>query len=121
MIKTGILGEDDPFELVPGELIELAAKGFAHDRIRDPVARELILGAGRAVGVSVGGTLQIDSQTLLDPDILVHPDRDAAPSAEGYKVVPGPAVLLALEVSASSLAYDRRRKAALYSSYGIAE
>lgn len=121
MTEAGILGEDDPFELVDGELIETAAKGFAHDRIRDELARILIVGTDAPIGVSVEATLQLDPRTLIEPDLLVHRRTDALPSIEGYKVVEGARVLLAVEISASSLAYDRRRKAVLYAAHGVSD
>ncbi len=121
MTEIGILGENDPFELIDGELIEMAAKGYAHDRIRDEIARSLILGLDQSFGVSVEGTLQLDPQTLVEPDVLVYRKTDAFASPEGYRIVPAPKVLLAIEISVSSLAFDRRRKAALYATHGVPE
>lgn len=121
MTEIGILGENDPFELVDGELIAMAAKGFAHDRLRDALTGLIFRATSGDLIVSVEGTLQLDDLTLLEPELLVYREGDAAPSAQGYKMVPGRQVLLAVEISVSSLAYDRRRKASRYAAYGIGE
>jgi hypothetical protein len=42
-------------------------------------------------------------------------------SPEGFCTIPGSEILLVIEVAASSLAYDRGRKAALYARHGVRE
>lgn len=121
MTEAGILGEDDPFELIGGELIQVAAKGFKHDRVRDLLARRIIAAVDERINVSVEGTLQVGSRSLIEPDILVHRLADAAASDDGYKVVAGKRVLLAVEVAVSSMPYDRRAKAELYARHGVEE
>jgi len=60
-------------------------------------------------------TLRLDEATFLEPDFLVF-RRDL-----DLKRLDGPAVLLAIEVADTSLAYDRGRKLAVYASYGVRE
>lgn len=119
MTEAGILGENDPFELVDGELIQMAAKGYAHDRAKDALARRVIMAVDAGIGVSVEGTLQLDGLTLVEPDILVFRQAAASPSPEGYKVVRCADILLLIEVADSSLLYDKRHKASLYAGQGI--
>lgn len=121
MVEAGILDEDERVELVEGELVGMAAKSFAHDRIKNALLASLVRATGPDVVVAVESTLRVSSMTLLEPDILVCPKRARTVSPEGYAVVAGPDVLLAVEVAASSLAYDRGRKARLYARHGMPE
>lgn len=121
MTEIGILGENDPFELVDGELIAMAAKGFAHDRLKMALAGELFRALDRGFYVAVECTLRLGPDTLLEPDILVCKDVAVRRSPEGYVEVPGPDILLLIEVSDSSLAYDRRQKALVYASHDLPE
>jgi hypothetical protein len=34
VIDAGIIGEDEKFELVEGEIVMMAAKGLAHERVK---------------------------------------------------------------------------------------
>jgi hypothetical protein len=34
MVDIGVIGEDAPFELVEGELVMMASKGIAHERVK---------------------------------------------------------------------------------------
>jgi len=34
MIEAGVIGEDEKFELIEGEIVMMAAKGVAHERIK---------------------------------------------------------------------------------------
>ena len=121
MVKARIIDEHENVELVDGELIAMSPKGYAHDRVRDELNWALIRAVDDEVGVSVEGTLQLDPMTLVEPDILVFRKADSFASREGFKVVPPASVLLAVEISVTSLSYDRRRKAQLYAAYGVPE
>lgn len=121
MVEAGILDEDERVELVEGVLIEMAAKGFAHDRIKSLLATLLARATSPDILIAVESTLQVSPMTLLEPDILVYPKRAAVPSPERFATVAGADVLLAIEVASSSLAYDRGRKARLYARHGVPE
>lgn len=121
MTEAGILGEEESVELLDGELIEMSPKGHRHDWVRDKLTRALFSALGDEMMVSAEGTLQLDAMTLVEPDILVFREHDAFPSADGYKIVPGPKVLLPIEIADTSLAYDRRQKASLYAAHGVPE
>ena len=121
MVKARIIDEHENVELVDGELIAMSPKGRGHDWVRDKLTQALFRAASDEMMISVEGTLQLDAMTLVEPDILVFWEKDAGESRERFKVVPGASVLLAIEVSVSSLAYDRRRKAGLYAAHGVRE
>jgi Uma2 family endonuclease len=121
MVEAGILSEDERVELIDGELIEMAAKGFAHDRIKTELAHTLSRTLSDDYRVRVESTLQLDATVLVEPDLLVTRKDAAAVSAEGFATIPVLEVLLLIEVAASSLGYDRGRKAGLYARYGVPE
>ena len=60
-------------------------------------------------------TLRLDARTFVEPDFCVFP-RDLPLSA-----LDGPAVLLAIEIADSSLAYDKGRKIGVYAAFGVRE
>lgn len=121
MTEAGILGEDDPFELVDGELIEMSAKGFAHERAKNAIARLISRRLDDVFYVAVESTLRLDERTLLEPDIMVCRQDAIRRSTEGYVEVAGRDILLLIEVADSSLRYDKVRKAGRYAAHGVAE
>jgi Uma2 family endonuclease len=121
MIDTGILGEDERFELVEGDIVMMASKGIAHERIKSA----LLIAVARALpddltmGVEV--TLRLTDMTMLESDIAVFPKELFRRSATGYaRLDPGEARLV-IEVAVSSLAYDRGLKAKLYARHRVRE
>ena len=121
MVESGILSEDERVELIDGELIAMSAKGFAHDRIKTELVHRLSRALSDAYRVHVESTLQLDAAVLVEPDLLVARKDAASMSAEGFATIPVSEVLLLIEVAATSLAYDRGRKAALYAREGVPE
>ncbi len=119
MTQAGILAETDQFELVEGELIEMAAEGFAHDRLKMALGRFFIRSLSDDFYVAVECTLELDKLTLVEPDLMICRDRAVTRSADGYLAVPPSEILLLIEVSVSSLPFDRVRKGALYARFGI--
>lgn len=121
MVEAGILHEDQRVELVDGELVAMASKGFAHDWVKNEVIHVLARGLSPEFRIAVESTLRLSRSVLLEPDVLVARKSDVLKSPEGFATVDGPRILLAIEVAASSLAYDRGRKAALYARFGVPE
>jgi hypothetical protein len=62
-----------------------------------------------------GAAVNLDADTYLHPDILVHPIAILTPDVRGGDV------LLAVEVADSSLPYDLNTKAPIYADYGVRE
>jgi Uma2 family endonuclease len=121
MVESGILSEDERVELIDGELIAMSAKGFAHDRIKTELVHRLFRALSDDYRVHVESTLQLDAAVLVEPDLLVARKEAASMSAEGFATIPVSEVLLLIEVAATSLAWDRGRKAALYARAGVPE
>src|SRR5262249_996888 len=66
-------------------------------------------------------TIQFADSTLLEPDLAVFKERAVIKSDANFsQILPGE-VLLAIEVAASSLAYDKGVKARLYARHRVRE
>lgn len=116
--ELGVIGEPTRTELIHGEILRMPPIGTEHAEATSNLTEILVLAfAGRA-RVTVGNpvTLPPDSEPL--PDLMLLKLR-----TEGYRLEhPGPdSVLLLIEVSDSSLAYDRSTKLALYAAAHIPE
>jgi Uma2 family endonuclease len=117
MIDTGILTENNAVELIRGEILDKMPIGDAHSacvkRLRTRLGN--LLGDRAVFGVQDPIRLT-DSEP--EPDITVLAPRDDF-YASGR---PGPDdVLLLIEVSDSSLDFDRTVKGPLYAEAGIRE
>jgi Uma2 family endonuclease len=119
MAEVGILLEDDPVELIEGELIRMPAVDVAHIGTVMVLTRLLVAACGDRAWVSVQSPVRLDRSNEPEPDFAL-----LRPRAGRYQVgePPGPAeILLLVGVASSSLAYDRRVKLPLYARHGIPE
>jgi len=113
MIEAGILGEDERFELVEGEIVMMAAKGVAHERIKSALIVAIARALPDQLALGVEATLRLTNTIMLEPDIAVFPKELFSRSVSGFaQLDPGEARLV-IEVAVSSLAYDRGLKARL--------
>jgi Uma2 family endonuclease len=122
MAEAGILGEDDRVELVHGEIVEMTPIGSRHHACVMRLNRMLVeFCASSEAGdyiVSVQGPLLLDESNEPQPDVAVLRGR-----ADFYEVdLPGAAdALLVIEVSDTTLAYDRNVKLPLYAGASVPE
>jgi hypothetical protein len=119
MAESGILAPDDRVELIEGEIWQMSPIGPLHV---SRVARldhlfQRRLAEGDAI-VSVQGAIHLDDFSEPQPDLVLLRFREdfyasalAAPED----------VLLVVEVSDTTIHYDRRVKMDLYARHGIAE
>jgi Uma2 family endonuclease len=116
MGEAGILHEDDRVELIEGELVEMAAIGTRHFSCVNRLTRLLVMNVGDEAVVSVQNPVRLNEFTEPQPDLTLIRPRD-------YRVsLPEPEdVLLLIEVSDTTLAYDRGLKLQLYARAGIKE
>lgn len=121
MIDAGIIGDDENVELIDGELIQTAAKKFAHECLKAYLVRLFVLASSEDVFVGIEASLRLDTHTLVEPDILITRHSDTVPAPEGYIGVPASQILLLVEVADSTLRKDRGRKAKLYARHGVPE
>ena len=118
MVATGVLNKMDRIELIDGEMIDMAPIGTKHVAITTRLNKLFVLGSGDTAIVSPGGPVKLGDFSEPQPDLLV-----LRPRSDDYaEQIPDPAdVLLLIEVSDTTLAYDQGKKLALYARYGISE
>ncbi len=111
MVEAGVLGEDEPVELIEGELVTVPPQGPPHsNRIAELNMFLVPKYLGRA-HVRVQLPLYVDTRSMPEPDILI-----ARPTPGRH---PGGAdSLLAIEIARTSQAFDRA-KARLYATAGV--
>jgi Uma2 family endonuclease len=117
MAEAGILGEDDRYELIDGEIVEMAAIGAKHanyiNRLNLYAVREL----GATYVISVQNSVQLSIDHEPQPDLMILRWRDDYDDR-----IPTPDdVMLLIEVADSTLQYDRKVKLPLYARAGIPE
>ena len=121
MVDAGVLSEDENIELIEGEIVVMAAKGYAHEMIKAALVRAIIQAAPADVTVGVEMTIQFSPASLLEPDIALIPSSKLIKSDASFVSVEHGACLLLLEVAATTLAYDKGRKAIEYGRFGAQE
>ena len=118
LAEAGILGEDDRVELIEGDLVMSSPISSRHaacvKRLNALFNAAL---QGRAI-VGVQDPLRLGEHSEPEPDLmLLRPREDFYRDAH-----PGPEdVYLVIEVSETSLAYDREVKLPLYARFGVPE
>ena len=118
MGRAGILGEGDRVELIDGEVLAMSPIGPPHIGTLNRLTKLFLQRAGDTATVQVGGSVRLDDYSEPQPDLVLLKAR-----ADFYaSALPGPSdVLLVVEVSQSSLAYDRGLKADLYARRNVTE
>lgn len=117
MAQSGLLDETDRVELIDGDLLDMASIGCKHAFIVNRLSQEF--SAGGAQGqylVSTQNPVCLGDRSEPRPDIaLLKNDNymDVLPTASD--------VLLIVEVSDTTLDYDRDVKLGLYARHGIPE
>ena len=118
MGKAGVFGEDDRVELVGGEIVNMAAIGSYHAGCVDILTYQFSRRVPEGVVVRVQNPLQLDKLTVFQPDLAILLPRDDF-YTESH---PTPKdVLLIIEVSDSSVDYDRNVKIPRYAQSGVPE
>jgi Uma2 family endonuclease len=121
MIDAGIIGEDEKFELIEGEVVVTALRELAHERIKSLLAVAAVRALPDHLTLGVATTLRLTNTIMLEPDIAVFPKELFRKSSVRFaQLDPGQAALV-IEVAASSLAYDKGLKARLYARHRVKE
>jgi Uma2 family endonuclease len=115
-IEAGVFGPEERLELIEGEIVCMSPQNPPH-----AAASDLAESALRAVFTSgfrirVQKPLTLHAQTEPEPDIAVVPG-----GARDYRNQHPTTAVLVVEVSDSSLAFDRGEKATLYARAGVLE
>jgi len=115
MGETGLLGEDDRVELIDGEIVEMAAIGWRHANCVNALNMLLARFAQDRYVVSVQNPITISEYGEPQPDLVLLRNQPVGR-------LPGPEdVLLVVEVSDTTLSYDRHVKLPRYAAAGVPE
>ena len=114
LVERGVLGEDDPIELLDGRLVFREPQGTRHVAAVLRARLALDRAFGRGFHVRSQFPVALDDVSEPEPDIAVVRGRiedylDAHPSSP----------VLVIEVADSTLHADRRRTARLYARAGV--
>ena len=121
MIDAGIIGEDERIELIEGEFVVMAAKGYAHEFVRLALAQLMSDARPKGVWVASEPTVQFADNSVLEPDIVVFPRSSLMQSNAGFIRLAEGGLLLVVEIAVTSLRRDKTRKAPLYARQGVRE
>ena len=117
MIEHGIFKEDEPIELIRGEIIRKLPIGNLHAATVNRLNRLLAKCLQDDAMLSIQNPIWLgDSEP--EPDVAILSFREDLYSSRRPMVED---VLLLIEVAESSLAYDREIKGAVYAEAGISE
>lgn len=118
MAEAGIFAPDARVELIEGEVIDMPPIGSPHAGTVGFLGKRLERAAGDHALVFVQNPIFVDMHHEPQPDLML-----LCPRADFYKSAhPQPGdVLLIVEVSDTSLAYDTQIKLPLYARHGIPE
>jgi Uma2 family endonuclease len=118
MADAGLFGQDARLELLDGEVIEMSPIHSPHAGCVNRLNRLLMAAVGSRAVIAIQNPVVIDNRSEPQPDLaLLEPRNDdysrshATPSE----------ILLLIEVSDSTLAYDRDRKGPYYGKTGVRE
>jgi Uma2 family endonuclease len=118
MAKAGILGPDERVELIEGEILDMPPIPARHAVCVNILTRLFVPRVGDAFTVQIQGPVRLNQYSEPVPDVAIL----KGPPDTYLGEHPGPAaVILLIEVSLTTLAYDRRRKVPLYAGFGIPE
>ena len=118
MAEAGILKKDDKVELIDGVIVAMAPMGRNHRSTTNRYTRLFGENIRRRAIVQIQSSIVLDDRTMPEPDLaLLREQADFYRSDDA-----GPEdVLLVIEVSDSSVEYDRNEKLPRYARAGIPE
>ena len=115
MQDAGIIGPEENFELIEGDIVPTNAKMHMHERIK----LKLILGLAKAcpehLTLGVETSLFLGDRTILEPDLSLFSQDILTHEVKGTDLI------LAIEVAATTLRYDMGLKPKIYARYGVRE
>jgi len=114
LIDLGVFQSGDPIELIGGELLVAEPQGAPHYTSIQKTARVLERAFGPSWNVRSQGPIGLDEESEPEPDVAVVPGEP-----EDYRSAHPSLAVLVVEVSESSLVFDRGHKGSVYARAGI--
>jgi hypothetical protein len=119
MVAAGIIGGEERFELIGGELVAMPSKGIRHEAIK--LALNAHWNRIRPDSIMVGPEtpLRLGPNDEPEPEFIVYPS--SIPFMKVREGVNGSTVLLVVEIADSSLDKDMKVMAPRYAKAGVRE
>ncbi len=118
MAEVGLLAPDARVELIEGEIIDMAPIGKTHTSVVDQLNRLFVRAVGDDAIVRVQGSVRLSQITEPEPDVVLLKPR---PDFYRSEFALGTDSLLVIEVSDTTLRYDRDVKVPLYARHDVPE
>lgn len=118
MAKAGILHEDDPIELINGEIIEMSPIGTPYINCVNRLTMLLVPMLVDKAIVSVQNPIRLNKFNEPEPDIAVLKLRE---DEYAYGPPTPEDALLLIEIADTTVRYDTKVKIPLYANYGVPE
>lgn len=118
MVAAGVLTRHDRIELIEGEMLDRAPIGAQHAALTARLAQLFILAVCGSAIVSPGGPVNLGDFSEPQPDVTLLKYRS---DYYGSGIPEAADVLLLIEVSDSTLAFDQGDKLSLYARYSVPE
>ena len=116
LIEVGFFQPRDPIELIGGQLVVAEPQGSYHFTSIQAVEEVLRTTFGPGWQVRGQGPVALDDESEPEPDVAVVPG-----SFRDYVAGHPSRPVLVVEVSESSLAFDRHHKGSVYARAGLAD
>jgi len=118
MGEIGVFAPDARVELIEGEIIDMAPIGKDHQSVVDQLTRALVMTVGDRAIVRVQGSVRLSQWSEPEPDVVLLKSR-----LDFYRgeFALGTDTLLVIEVSDTTLRYDRDVKVPLYARHSVPE
>lgn len=118
LIELGFFSEDDRIELIRGELIPMVSKGTAHSVCETRLERQLYSLVGSRATLRGQQPIVLPNLSEPEPDVAIVRNCNDDYLSEH----PTPEdILLVIEVSNRTLAFDREVKLSVYAESGIGD
>ena len=118
MYDSGIIGPEDRVELIDGEIITMMPRGKRHVACCNRANTFFTEALGRRAIVSIQNWLPLNIYNMPKPDVVVL--KPAADFYDSTDIGPEHAFFV-VEISDTSLAFDRKVKLRRYAQFGVVE
>jgi len=115
MIDAGVLGRDEKFELIEGEIVPVSPSHDPHERIKSGLILAIAPHLPQDLWLGVGSSVYLARRTFVEPDLCIYDQKLALEDVRGGDLQ------LVVEVADTTLSFDLGQKAQLYASYGVQE
>src|SRR6185503_2415661 len=87
MVATGIISEDEQFELIGGEVVPMSPKGRRHEILRSELTFRMTRQAPASIRVAGEAQFNLTDDTYVVADILVYPAIIKVPDVRGQSAL----------------------------------